>query len=206
MALQLRVYVLYTRMILTQRLSGYWYWWFFCPWGMDKFTLEHRVFLYDTYVKCKSARKCQRKFRRKFPGVRIPHRNTIQNLVNKVRSTGEVMDRKPERPRRVLTEEKLGAIAARLERSPHKSLKRLAEEMGVSKGTMRTATKLLKLRLHTTRLMHSLQPRDPVCRLVVRPMDLKPSKDVREVRSSTKLRQSPPHPSPVKKWQLLGVS
>jgi hypothetical protein len=29
-------------------------------WGMDKFTLEHRVFLYDAYVKCKSARKCQK--------------------------------------------------------------------------------------------------------------------------------------------------
>jgi hypothetical protein len=27
---------------------------------MDRFTLEHRVFLYDCYVKCKSARKCQK--------------------------------------------------------------------------------------------------------------------------------------------------
>jgi hypothetical protein len=109
------------------------------------------------------------------------------------------MDREPERPRRVLTEEKLGAIAARLQHSPNKSLTYLAEEAGVSKGTMRTATKLLKLRLHTTRLVHSLQLREPVRGLVVRPMDLKPSEEVREVRSSTNLRQSPTNPSPVKK-------
>lgn len=171
---------------------------------MDKFTLEHRVFLYDAYVKCESARKCRRKFSRKFPGVRVPHRNTIQNLVNKVRTTGEVMDRKSERPRRVLTEEKLGEISARLQHSSYKSFMRLAEEAGVSKGTMRTATKLLKLRLHTTRLVHSLQPREPVRGLVVRPIDLRPSEEVREVRSSTKLRQYPSHPSPVKKQQLLG--
>jgi hypothetical protein len=37
-------------------------------------------------VKCKSARKCQRKFRRKFPRIWVPCRNSIQNLVNKVRT------------------------------------------------------------------------------------------------------------------------
>jgi hypothetical protein len=33
---------------------------------MMRYTLEQRVFLYDTYVKYGSARKCRRKFRRKF--------------------------------------------------------------------------------------------------------------------------------------------
>jgi hypothetical protein len=50
---------------------------------MDKFTLEHQVSLYGYYVKYKPAKKCQRKFRRKFPGIRVPHRNIIHNGVNK---------------------------------------------------------------------------------------------------------------------------
>jgi hypothetical protein len=62
---------------------------------------------------------------------------------------------------RVLTEEKLYDIGARLEHTPRKSLKRLAQETGVSKYSARTATQLLKLRLYKTTVIHALQPRDP---------------------------------------------
>jgi hypothetical protein len=44
----------------------------------------------------------------------------------------------------VLTQEKLDDIGARLEHTPRKSLKHLAQS-GVSKSSARTATKLLKL-------------------------------------------------------------
>jgi hypothetical protein len=63
-------------------------------WDVDKFILEHQVFLYKLHVKCNSARKSQGKFRRKFPRVQVPHRDAIQNLVSKVR-TDMLMDRKP---------------------------------------------------------------------------------------------------------------
>jgi hypothetical protein len=43
--------------------------------------LEKRVFLYNTYVKYGSARKCRRKFRHKFRNKRFPSRQTIHNLV-----------------------------------------------------------------------------------------------------------------------------
>jgi hypothetical protein len=62
--------------------------------SMDRFTLEHQVFLYDCYVKCKSARTCERKFRRKFPNVWAPHRNVIQNLVKKLWASGTLIDKK----------------------------------------------------------------------------------------------------------------
>jgi hypothetical protein len=52
------------------------------------YTLEQRVFLYDTYMKYGSAGKCRRKFRRKFRDERFPSRQTIHNLVNKLRTTG----------------------------------------------------------------------------------------------------------------------
>jgi hypothetical protein len=44
----------------------------------------------------------------------------------------------------VLTEEKADDIGARLEYTPRKSLKHLAQETGVSKSGVRTATQLLK--------------------------------------------------------------
>jgi hypothetical protein len=70
------------------------------------------------------------------------------------------MDRKPERPCQVLTQVKLGGITAQFGHSPHESLKCPVEEAGVSRWSMRTVTKLLKLRIHTTRLGHSLQYAD----------------------------------------------
>jgi hypothetical protein len=65
--------------------------------------------------------------------------------VNKLRTTGLLIDIKQKNKRRVFTEEKLDDIWTRLEPTPGKSLKRLAQETGVSKSNTRTATQLLKL-------------------------------------------------------------
>jgi hypothetical protein len=90
---------------------------------------------YDTYVKYGSAGKCRPKFR----DERVPSRETIHNLVNKLTTTALLIDEKQKHKRRVLTE-KLDYIGARLEHTPRKSLKRLAQETGVSKSSARTAT------------------------------------------------------------------
>jgi hypothetical protein len=79
----------------------------------------------------------------------------VHNIVNKLRETGSLRDKQTELKRRVLTEEKLDDIGARLENSPRKSLKRLA----------RNATKLLKLKPYKSRQVHELQPRDPASRV-----------------------------------------
>jgi hypothetical protein len=63
----------------------------------------------------------------------------------------------------VLTEEKLDYTGARLEHAPRKLIKRLAQETGVSKTSARRATQLLKLRPYKTRVIHTLQPHNPVC-------------------------------------------
>jgi transposase len=95
-------------------------------------TLEQRVFLYDTYVKYGSGRKCRRKFR----DERIPSRQTIQNVVNKLRTTGLLIDEKQKHKRRVLTEEKLDDIDVRFEHTPRNLLNRLAQETGMSKSAL----------------------------------------------------------------------
>lgn len=109
-----------------------------------RYTLEQRVFIYDAYVRSGSPSKVRRRFGLKFRDVPVPSRETVHRTVNKVRETGSLQDRKPESKRRVLTEEKLDEIGAKLEHSPRKSLRRLAQETGVSITSARTATILLK--------------------------------------------------------------
>jgi hypothetical protein len=95
-------------------------------------------------VKYRSARKCRRKCRRNFSNERIPRKQTINNLVNKMTTTGLSIDKKLNYKCRMLTEEKLDDIGARLQHTPRKSLKRLDQETGLSKSSTRTATQLLK--------------------------------------------------------------
>lgn len=132
---------------------------------MAEYTLEQRIFLYDTYVKYSSARRCRREFQQRFAGVRIPSRSTIHDLVNKVRRTGSFLNKKHVRQRRVLTEEKLDEVGARLEHTPQKSLRRLAQEVNISKSAAFVATKLLKLKPYKVTVVHALQPQDPVSRV-----------------------------------------
>jgi hypothetical protein len=108
-----------------------------------RYTLEQCLFLYDTYVKYRSVGKCRQKCQRKFCDEKVPSRQTIHNLVNKLRTTGLLTDKKTKHKRSVLTE-KLDNIGARLEHIPRKSLKSLAQEIGVSKSSARTATQFLE--------------------------------------------------------------
>ena len=106
-----------------------------------------------------------RRYRRKFQRVRIPSRSTIHDLVNKVKRTGSFLNKKRVQQRRVLPEEKLDEVRARLEHTPKKSLKVLAQETNISKSTAAVATKLLKFKLYKVTVVHALQPQDPVCRV-----------------------------------------
>jgi hypothetical protein len=123
---------------------------------MVQYTSEQHVFLYDTFVKYGSARKCQRKFQCKFHDERVPSRQTIHNLVNKLRSMGLLIHAKQKRKCRVLIKEKPVDTGARLEHTPKKSLKCLPQDSGVSKSSTRSATQLLKLRPYRTAVIHAL--------------------------------------------------
>jgi hypothetical protein len=99
------------------------------------------VFLYDTHEKHGSARKCRRKFR----DERVHSRQTVHNLMSKLRTTGPLIDKKQKHNLRVLTE-KIDDTGGRLEHRTRKSLKRLAQETGVSNSIVRMATQFLRLR------------------------------------------------------------
>jgi hypothetical protein len=124
---------------------------------MVRYTSEQHVLLCDTCVKYGSARKCRRKIR----DERVRSRQTIHNLVNKLRSTGLVIVKKQKHKPPVFTEEKLDDTGSGLEHTPRKSLNRLAQETGVQKSNARTAAQLLKLRPYT-----NSNPRTPCSRAI----------------------------------------
>jgi hypothetical protein len=97
---------------------------------MVRYTLEQRVFLYDTYVKYRSARKCQRKLRRKFCDEQVPSKQTIHKFVTKLRTTGLLMEKKQKKNKHRILTENLYDIGPSLEHTPRKSLKHLVQETG----------------------------------------------------------------------------
>ena len=86
-------------------------------------------------------------------------------MVNKLKTRGSLLDKKSDRKRTALTEEKLGAIRFRLETSPGKSLKRLAQKTSVSKTCARRAAKVLHLRSYETKVVHALKQHGPAARI-----------------------------------------
>jgi hypothetical protein len=124
---------------------------------MVRYTLEQLVFLYDTYVKYGSGRSVDENVDVNFVMKRVPSRKTIHSLVNKHKSTGLLIDNKQKQKRWVPTE-KLDDIGARLEHTPRKPLRSLAQET-------RRATQLLKPRPYKPTVIHTLQLRDLASRV-----------------------------------------
>ena len=70
---------------------------------MPMYTLQQRIFMYDSYVITLSCREVVRRFQVNYPGMRVPSREAICLLVNKFRETGSILDKKRNVKRRVLT-------------------------------------------------------------------------------------------------------
>ncbi|KAJ4447550.1 hypothetical protein ANN_09557 [Periplaneta americana] len=88
--------------------------------------------MYETYVKTDSCRQVCRKFVEKFPDIRSPNTGTVRNFVIRLRETGSLKSKIRRPKRRVLRQAKLN-IGASLERSPNKSLRRIAQEVAYQK-------------------------------------------------------------------------
>ena len=73
-----------------------------------------------------------------------------------MRETGAFADKKWNRKRNVLTEEKLDDIGACFKQSPHKSLSKLAQQLGVFVSSVWNATELLKFKPYKIGRVHKL--------------------------------------------------
>ena len=61
---------------------------------MPTYTLQQRIFMYDSYVITSSCRQVVRRFQTNYPGMRVPSREAVRLLVNKFRETGSILDKK----------------------------------------------------------------------------------------------------------------
>lgn len=138
---------------------------------MALWTIEHRVFSYDSYVKNdESVTAVQREFRRHFNIHRneaVPTRNTILRWVNALRTRGTLMNRRPVgAPRTVRTPENVERVRQALVRSPSRSARRHSTELGISNRSVR---RILhgELHFHPYKLAigQQLQPGDYAQRL-----------------------------------------
>ena len=96
----------------------------------DMLSLQCRIFLIEEIFKNSGeySQNVQQAFIHKFPTGPVPHRNTVRRLIRKFRDTGSLADAsRPGRPK-VLTEEKVIEIAAKVEASPKKSIRRLSQQ------------------------------------------------------------------------------
>ena len=82
---------------------------------MPTYTLQQRLFMYDSYVIISSCREVVRRFQANYPDVRVPSREAVRLLV-KFRELGSILDKKRNVKQRVLTEQELEEIEERLEK------------------------------------------------------------------------------------------
>ena len=84
------------------------------------------------YFKWESPSRVRTEYIQAFPGEVPSTRFTILEIVKKFETTGSVANKKRNRERTVLTEETLEEIGASLDRTPTKSIPKLAQQVGIS--------------------------------------------------------------------------
>ena len=134
----------------------------------DMLSLKCRIFLIKEIFKNlgEYSQNVQQAFIHKFPSVPVPHRNTVRRLIRKFRETGSVADASRAGRPKVLTEEKVTEIAAKVEASRKKSIRRLSQQADVSYGSAHKALKkLLHLKPYKVTLVHELKEPDKCKRM-----------------------------------------
>lgn len=104
--------------------------------------MQHRMFVFETYVRNgESVINTQRSFRRHFNIGRndpVPCRNTILKWVQTLRTTGNIMKKKPPGPERsARTPENIAAVREAINRSPSRSARQHAHELRINRESVR---------------------------------------------------------------------
>jgi hypothetical protein len=106
---------------------------------------NERVFIVNIFLKTKSHKAVRQEFLKEFKREG-PRDKYIRELVKKFKETGSVANKKHNRKRTVLTEEKLKEAKESFLRSPKKSLSRRSAQLKISKTASHTASDLLNFR------------------------------------------------------------
>ena len=58
------------------------------------YSLQQRIFMYDSYVLTNSCWEVVRLFLSEYPGAPAPHRDTVRKLVTKFKEMGSILDKR----------------------------------------------------------------------------------------------------------------
>jgi hypothetical protein len=123
-----------------------------------RLTVEERVFILESYLKMMSYAHCRQSF---FENSRrqAPVKSAIAKIIKKFRETGSLLDKNRNRQKSVLTLGILQDIQTAITRFPHKSLRKLSAQTGISLGSAQTAVrKIVKFYPYRTQVFHELIP------------------------------------------------
>lgn len=129
------------------------------------YSIEQRIFIVEEYVRTTSIRSVRVKFQEKYPRSGVPAKSTIQDLVKKWRTTGDVSNAKRDKQPTVRTPEVVANIADVIGRSPTKSTRRLSQQTGISRTSCRRILHGLKMYAYRVSVVHELKPVDLVKRV-----------------------------------------
>jgi transposase len=107
-------------------------------------SVEERTYLMEHAFRCggEYTQDVQQRFQAHFPETKLPHHNSVRQVIKKFKETGSVCDvTRTGRPS-ILTEKKLLDISDRMLQSPKKSIRKLSQHVGVSYGTAHRALKM----------------------------------------------------------------
>ncbi|KAG7154479.1 Macrophage migration inhibitory factor-like [Homarus americanus] len=124
-------------------------------------SLEARTFIVEFVFRSAGqyTEEVQRRFAEKFPNIQVPHRNTVRQLIKKFRDTGSVADAPRSGRPSVLTQEKLEDLSDHILQSPKNSVRKLAQEAGVSYGSVQRALRK-DLLFHPYKLTSVHEPKE----------------------------------------------
>ena len=96
-----------------------------------RLTVEEHVFILEIHLKTMSYVHCRQRSFEKFRR-QAPVKSAIAKTIKKFRETGSVLDKNRNRQKSVLTPGILQDIQTATKRSPHKSLRKLSTQVGIS--------------------------------------------------------------------------
>jgi transposase len=128
---------------------------------MGQYSVAERIYIVETYMATKSYEEVKNKLRLYSPHSAIPANSTIKRLVDKFRVCGSISNKKHQRQRTVLTDEKVLEIQGDIIDNPNVSTRRLAQQVNVSHKTVyRAVRQYLKLFPYKVTVTHELLPAD----------------------------------------------
>ena len=133
---------------------------------MSRLSVSERVEIVELYFEHgRSATEVQRKWSTKYGRhCRIPHRETINEIVNRFRESGSVNDRP--RSGRPSNEEAAQAVGSLIQENPSLSLRQISKQLGHSPSFVHNVCRrMLKLYPYRVQLHHALQPNDHLQRI-----------------------------------------